>query len=85
MAVALGEHLADVAIFKLIQGQAVRQRSRLGLAAREELASAEEALLAARLDLLRDRAEILNAYHAFMSGILLDPVDQLYTAPSNER
>ena len=65
--------------------EAVRQRSRLGLAAREELASAEEALLAARLDLLRDRAEILNAYHAFMSGILLDPVDQLYTAPSNER
>ena len=65
--------------------EAVRQRSRLGLAAREELASAEEALLAARLDLLRDRAGILNAYHAFMSGILLDPVDQLYTAPSNER
>lgn len=63
----------------------IRQRVELGLAPQEDLFAAEDALLASKLDLLSDRAEILNAYHAFMAGILLAPSDQLYSAPSNDR
>lgn len=65
--------------------EAVKQRVGLGLAQSEDLSAAEDALLAARIALLGDRATILTAYHAFMAGVLLSPTDQLYTAPSNDR
>lgn len=63
----------------------VKQRVDLGLAQSEELSAAEDALLAARNELINDRATILGAYHAFMAGVLLSPTDQLYTAPTNDR
>ncbi len=65
--------------------EAARQRLALGLAKTEEISAAEDALLSAKLDLLGDRAGILNTYHAFMAGILLAPSDQFYSAPSNDR
>jgi outer membrane protein TolC len=64
---------------------AMKQRVKLGLAQKEELTAAEDAILSAKLDLTNDRSIILNAYHAFMAGILLSPTDQLYTAPTNDR
>lgn len=63
---------------------ATKERLRLGLAKAEEVADAEDALLASKLDLTTDRALVIGAYHAFMSGILLAPTDQYYTAPTNE-
>lgn len=63
----------------------MKQRIKLGLSREEELSGVEDALLSSNLDLLNDRASILNAYHTFMAGIMLSPTDQLYSAPTNDR
>lgn len=65
--------------------EGAQQRRKLGLAKNDDVHAAEDAYLEARLSLLSDRSAVQNAYHAFMSGIMLSPTDSYYIAPTNDR
>lgn len=76
---------SDIVKLRAEAHEALRQKLTLGLAKRAEVNAAEDALLEARVARLNELSLIQNAYHTFMSGILLDPTDTLYVAPSNDR